>query len=257
MKKIIFILCLLNFFIAKGADKIMYNISQKGLNIRQSPSDKAKVIGTIPYGAKLSQLGSKNVDPNMDTRIDINGLVCYWVKVKYQNIEGYVIDAYLLPWQAPKANTKTLEDYIIQISKPLGNPYIYKDNIKENGMPLYTIENKKQLYQNGWFISKSIGYEEGGSVYYIPSLSMNQVYCLVQLIEDFKYPFTTNTMLKLGTFNTATAQHDSIEWKTDAQIIDHFKYYNKIEINWAEGPYYSLQIIEVNDGVIVSFSSGV
>lgn len=80
-------------------------VAVNGLNLRESPSLKSKVIASIPFLGKVQLLSES------ESFKDTVGTVCFldynkytykqyilgdWVKVQYQKQEGYVFNAYLM-----------------------------------------------------------------------------------------------------------------------------------------------------------------
>lgn len=61
------------------------------LRLRAEPDAKSEVLTTIPNGALVTHVSS--LQP--DQPVWVNGLKGYWMKVRYQEQEGYVFSAYL------------------------------------------------------------------------------------------------------------------------------------------------------------------
>ena len=101
--------------------------AKTGLNIREKPETTAKVLDKIPYAAKISlQEASEE-----SKRINTEGFIGYWRKVTYNNKTGYIIDAYLLPYPPPKGGTKTMKEYLSQISVAFGDSLVINNGNTE------------------------------------------------------------------------------------------------------------------------------
>ncbi len=259
MKKILCLLYLLfSFLNMKAGAEMFYTIAQNGLNMRNAPSDKAEVIATIPYGAQVATVKNTNENNFEIHQININGMSCNWTKVKYKGQEGFVIDAYLLPWAAPKAGTESLEKYLKQIAQPMGKPWTYQKIEKGNDIAEeMDFKNTRQLYQNGWFYTIQNGYEYFNEEFLIPNININQAYCLLQVLSDFKIPFQYNTTLKTGNYSFKQSEGDEITWKVEAENYGGINFHNRIEIQWPDGAFYSLQILSLGSGILISYSGGV
>lgn len=259
MKKILCLLCLLfSFLNMKAGAELYYTIAQNGLNMRNAPSDKAEVLTTIPYGAQVTMVENTNETNFEIYQININGMSCNWTKVKYKGQEGFVIDAYLLPWAAPKVGTESLEKYLKQISQAMGKPWTYQKVI--NGSDITAgmdYKSSRQLYQNGWFYATQNGFEYFGEEFLIPNININQAYCLLQVLSDFKVPFQYNTTLKVGNSSFKQSEGDDILWKVEAENYGGINYHNEIEIQWSDGANFSLQILSLSSGILISYSGGV
>jgi len=80
-------------------------IAVKGLNLRESPTLNGKVITLVPFLDKVALLNEaiSSTDTlstvnfsDQDNNIYPDYIVGEWVKIKYQNKEGYVFNAYLM-----------------------------------------------------------------------------------------------------------------------------------------------------------------
>ena len=144
MKSLFLLVALCYSIITVAQENALYVAAKTGLNIREKPETTAKVLDKIPYAAKipLEETGEQS------KRINTEGFIGYWRKVTYNNKTGYIIDAYLLPYPPPKTGTKTMKEYLSQISVAFGDSLIIDNgtmsNADEGGSRLI-----KQLYKNG------------------------------------------------------------------------------------------------------------
>jgi hypothetical protein len=92
-------------------DNIRYNWSKLGLELKEEPKEKSQTIDIIPFSKEMQLLsvtgkhveleikGTINVDLKSRTSLYLRG---YWVKIKYNSKEGYVMDCFLYKYPPPK-----------------------------------------------------------------------------------------------------------------------------------------------------------
>jgi hypothetical protein len=109
MKHIIFLLFIFvyNTTKAESFDKLTV-VAKSGCHIRAEAKYNSEKIALIPCGAIVNC--EKYTTPTK--RIMINGISGFWIKVFYNDLQGYIFSAYLLPeiaeWEKPKK-----KDYIV------------------------------------------------------------------------------------------------------------------------------------------------
>ena len=144
MKSLFLLVALCYSIITVAQENALYVAAKTGLNIRDKPETTAKVIDKIPYAAKIPLEETSE----QSKRINTEGFIDYWRKVTYNNKTGYIIDAYLLPYPPPRADTRTLKEYLVQVSAAFGDSLVINNgtmnNVEEGGSQLI-----KQLYKNG------------------------------------------------------------------------------------------------------------
>lgn len=86
-------------------------IAVSGLNIREQPGTRAKVLGKIPFGGKIKYLspyafGADTIRdyPHMNG-VDNFEFVGRWANIQYKGIRGYVLDTYLYHPETAPADT--------------------------------------------------------------------------------------------------------------------------------------------------------
>jgi hypothetical protein len=67
----------------------MYVISENGLNVRAEPNIKSNKVGVLRLGSKVK------VEKNINSEELINGKRGKWVKIYFEEIEGYIFDSYI------------------------------------------------------------------------------------------------------------------------------------------------------------------
>ncbi|HNX58316.1 MAG TPA: SH3 domain-containing protein [Spirochaetota bacterium] len=136
------------------SSRIGYVVAPNGLNIRKKPALSAGKIVLIPYLDKIE------VIDKTDTFSDVDGVLDYWLKVRYGNKSGYIFGGYV-SFVEPVCRNEHCRDFLIahyssakdgkcngsilklhdsflKVSKLLGNPmsvsdyggaelYVYKD----------------------------------------------------------------------------------------------------------------------------------
>lgn len=229
----------------------LYVSAKTGLNIREKPEITAKVLDKIPYAAKIllqeASEGSK--------RINTEGFIGYWRKVTYNNKTGYIIDTYLLPYPPPKTDTRTLKEYLAQISVVFGDSLIIDhgkmNNIEEGGSQLI-----KQLYKNGAEWHECLGYEYNSMTYFIPRFTMQQAFLLVRLIPEFadyvgekdEYMITSNKVKK---------RNREYEYKIEKEVYGDTPWINRIKIGFEDGAIYNFEMFQIDNQVVIFYGAGV
>jgi Bacterial SH3 domain len=234
------------------AQTVMYVAHGPGLSIREKPDVKAKVLGKIPYGTKMT-LGSSEEDT---TRLVTEGFNTLFHKITYNKTTGYIIGAYLLPMPPPKAGIKTLTEYLAQLAPKNGPAVEIKkgtmNNITETG---YTL--KKQLYKNGAEHHQFTGYEYGSDTWMLPELNVQQAWVLLRLIPEFKqtaavvadeFPVTTKKTVKNNIEYDIKVEREGWEGPFAPR---------KLKIEYADGAYYFVEIFLLENQVVIFAGSGV
>ena len=230
----------------------MYVAAKSGLAIRESATNSSKALGNIPYGTKVEILQD---DGEIKSHI-IENMLGYWQKVKYNNKTGYILDSYLLPWAPPKlATVKEMKQYLTQSTTAFGAKLIVKsgsmDNMEEMGW-----EMRKQLYKNGAEWHQNFGYEYGSDVYFLPGFSVQQGFLLLRLLPEFKEAIGENDAFPLDS-KTTTRNEEEFKIIVDKEMLGDYPWYKKLTIQYADGAYYELQLFQLDNQLVVSFSSGV
>lgn len=118
MKNILIVLfVVVNICSAQQKNKDFFVWAKNGLSLRSSASTDAKKVETIPYGERVKFL---SYDKNYYTVTEFKGFDYSdgWVKVNYNNTEGYVFNGYLSPITPPELNTdKSPVNSILQYIK--------------------------------------------------------------------------------------------------------------------------------------------
>jgi hypothetical protein len=258
MNKIIVtsILLLLTIF-SFAKEKPLYVAYSTGINIRKAASLNADLLGKIPYATKLSiDVSKKDTMP-----VFVEGMTGYWVPVSFQNKKGYILDCYLTNSTPPKKGTKTMADYMLQLSPKFGSPLLYKSpqpiGFYESGY-----EIKKQFYKNGNEMHESKGYESFGNTYFFVQMeSLQEAFLVMRQIEEFnlffsekdEFPNQTKIVTKKSDISNTVELTYTID-KTSWGKIDWIK---KITLEYQEGASYELEIFYLDGHIVVSYGGGV
>jgi hypothetical protein len=242
MQKLLFLsiyILIINIF---AENQPFYTIAKSGLNLRAEANTSSKVLTTIAYGEEVI------IVTNYVADIKVDNMSGYWVKVKYKNLTGFLVNIYLVPNKAPLGTINSLSDYFSQIST-----MAYKTEEIKNGNFTDDSEGyssiQKTLYKNGMEIHYFTGYEFGEQTYFLPNWSKENTFLLLKSITDFKilndfsivYP-TANKVYKKG--------EKTVDVKVDANS-------GIIHISYEEGAMYEITISYQSNQAIVTFSSGV
>lgn len=156
-----------------------------GLNLRESPSTKSKLLSLIPYGKSVDVL--EITEKSYINNFINNGgeekhpilLKNQWVKIKYEDRIGYVIDGYLLEMETPRKK-ELPNQYLRRISKEFG----YKKLSKE-----YEVKHGKLIFDchQVEFLNKSISFT-------LEEMKNNNDSSVVEMLWYFR-GFTTNEIL--------------------------------------------------------------
>jgi hypothetical protein len=162
----------------------------------------------------------------------------------------------VLPMPAPKATTKTLNDYFSQVSTKAGSPVLIKKSeaaLNEMGQSAIT----KQLFKNGMEWHEEKGYEYGSDLYLLPDFSIEQCYLLVRLLGQYsdliseKDPFpvkNTNTKNEVGA-KSIEVQREKYDGKPGPV--------QKIKIIVEQGAITEFEIFTLGTQAVIFWSSGV
>ncbi len=168
MKKILFSTLFFVSIILLGQD--FYVLSKNGLNLRESPSDKSKILDVVPYNTKVNIL-----EKNASEKFKVNGFSGTYVKIKYKGVEGYIFSGFLSKLE-PVKEEESLNEYFTRV---FGKPVITKSDDD-----LYA--NEIWTYPNG-FIYKSIGesskYSGYEDRYYFKDLTIQEVFLFARDIS--------------------------------------------------------------------------
>jgi uncharacterized protein YgiM (DUF1202 family) len=228
----------------------LYVAARSGLSMRDKPDAKATILVKIPYNAKLTVTYPEEI-----VNISTEGMEGAWAKTTYEGKTGYVVNSYLLPAAPPKAGTKTMKEYLSQLSAPAGTPVILKsgsiENLESGGSTL-----KKQLFKNGAEYHEEQFYEANNDTYFIPGFTIQQGFILLRLIAEFKNIFAENDFFPAA---DKTIKHGESECdlKVEKEKIGEKDWINKISAEYEDGAIYNFQMFQLGSQLVISFGGGV
>ncbi len=230
-----------------------------GLNIRKTASLQAEVLGKIPYGTKVKT----DIYKRDTTKITVDGMTGFWTPVTYQGKKGYVLDCYLISIQPPKAGTKTMAEYMSQLSPTFGNKMVFKDYASKTLVPEGSYALTKQLYKNGMEWNSYTGWEYHSNTYFFPnSVTLQSMFLIIRQIKSFQHIFsekdefpTENKKIKKKVLSGTEEEFDI---KVDIETFGGVdKFVKKITVDYADGSFNTLTIFLLDGQLVVSESSGV
>ncbi len=233
----------------QNALTIGYVAAKSGLSMRDKPDAKAAVLVKIPYGTKLTVNYPEEI-----INISTEGMEGAWAKTTYNGKTGYIVNSYLLPGAPPKAGTKTMKDYLSQLSAPAGTLVIQK-NGNTNDPESLGSTLKKQLYKNGAEYHEEQFYESNNNNYFLPGFTIQQGFILVRLIPEFKNVFNDKDEFP-GT--SKTFKKDNREYMVKVEKdADDANWIEKISVEYEDGAIYHFSILTVGGQLMIVFGGGV
>jgi hypothetical protein len=169
----------------------LYVWAESGLNLREKPNSSSEVIAKIDFGNMIICKGKKSEDQyfnHSEIIIDqIKGsetkefsikMKGNWVKVSFENLEGFVFDAYLSkskPIKLKENNEVGFLDYFNLESESL-NYVEKKDSLSESG-------REKIAFSNGKYLM--IYYDPGGIGFklIVPDFSIEEAILLIRYLD--------------------------------------------------------------------------
>lgn len=155
--------------------------AKSGLNLREGPNIQSKVISKIVFGETvIAQEGKRQYESSnniTDKQTLANGksylvtLSGKWLKVKINDLEGYLFDAYLSTIKY-EANTSMIG--VLTNHKGICNKYLgpYDDGIRN-------------ILNDGTYIETWWHDGAGGSIIMIPYLSIEEAYIIHRALHRF------------------------------------------------------------------------
>ena len=252
MKKFLVTALVLFSCCAAFTQQTYYAAAKAGLSMREQPSTSAKVLEKIPYGDKIITVAGDVNQPAISTE-GFNGS---WWKVTYNGKTGFIVSSYVLPLPAPKAGTKTLNEYFAQVSSTSGAPLVIKKPdaaLNEMGESTLT----KQLYKNGMEWHKWEGYESVSELYLLPDFTLEQCFLLVRLIGQYPeviiekdpFPAKGSTLKREAGNKTIEVQREVFDGKPGS--------IQKVKFISEQGAITELEIYLLQTQAVVFYSSGV
>jgi hypothetical protein len=223
--------------------------------MRKTPSLQAELIVKIPYGTKLRTDMSKK-----DTSfINVEGMYGYWVPVTYQNKNGWVLDCYLISLVPPKLGTKTMADYLEQISTKSGTSVTTKKGTLNTIMESGNVKTK-QLYKNGAQQNNYKGYEYNSNTYFLPNTSMQEAFLVLRQLEEFKTIFNEKTDYPSASkkINKQIQKQNIVfDYKITKEDYGFYQWVKKIEIEYHNEVLVNFEMFQLENDILILLSFSV
>lgn len=243
---------------AQKVSQTYYATLAEGVKLYKSPSKLENPLATIIYGAKVTS-GNSDADKLeiVDNPILENGIRTYWIKVSYNNIQGYVIRDNFSPVKPPAENTDKLSDWAKQVSKPTTKWETGKiaESLSESENNNYF---SRQLFENGMLLTITSGYDVNSSeTLQIPYTNVFAIYNLIRNIGSFKSIFRLNTLLQNGTTRFKDAEGNEYKWNVSYQAEgeNEESVLKSVEITWNNGVNNTLKISSLGDDTIIFYEN--
>lgn len=124
---------------APSPDTVLYVIG-RALNLRDEPSLNGEIVGRLPYASQVMAAAAEGERAPVVSE----GFHGHWLKVKAPAAEGYVSDAYLIPFPPPPQGIRGLWSYADAVFDRDGKPAINRTGTRADGTVTTT-----QRYANG------------------------------------------------------------------------------------------------------------
>jgi hypothetical protein len=148
-----------------------------------------------------------------------------------------------------------MKEYLGQLSPLFGSKLVVKDgsmnNVEEGGYEIH-----KQLYKNGGEWHEIQGYEYSSKAYFIPAFTIAQGFLLVRMIPEFESIWKGDDEFPV---KNKTVKKGEIEQdiKIEEEMIGDNPWIRKISIGYADGAIYNFEMYQLDNQLVVFFSSGV
>lgn len=131
---------------------VLYVWAKTGLNLRQEPSIHSKRLTILLPGSEVKVLGFTekrfSIKTLRATDDEANPFVIKgnWIFVQVGDIQGFVLDTYLLPIQAPKAG-ESMKHYLISMSEKVSD--LGTEDSDEYSFSAQAVRNISIQYESG------------------------------------------------------------------------------------------------------------
>jgi len=214
-----------------------YTAARSGLNMRESPSPAARVIGQIPYAERL-QIG----DDQPAITFAAENITGQWTRISYDGKTGYIFDGFLLPIPPPVEDS--LETYVRNHLKLIAGPFIYKPH--QMGVTSQYGAYTQSMYEKGVSVRTFEGIDQSSVTYCIPALTVGQAFVLCRLFPALRHMLAESEPFPLKS-NTTNREKKIMVYKK--LTVDGREYTECIRIETLATIPNILEIREVHGGV--------
>jgi Bacterial SH3 domain len=232
-----------------------YTAAEAGLSMRETPDKNGKTIEKIAYGEKVTADFKYIPADSVVQRISTEGYDGIWQRIIYKGKTGYVVNSYLWEMPPPRKGTKTLQEYVKQLSTPAGAPVVIKKNYGE-----FIETTKKQLYKNGIQINIAEGYESHSETWIIPGLTIENGFMLIKLLKQFPEMIDSKSFFPAADQKIKKGDIEvSVKVMKECSGDGTEKYCTlyKVMFSYEQGGYYDLELMQLDGELVISFGGGV
>lgn len=229
----------------------LYNWSISGLNVRETPSPKGKVLGKIKYGEKLDfdlanqeyslyhedkfLIGNKD-DGGADIKFSGS-----WMNIIYKGISGYVFSGYLSRYPTFKYEL-TSDEIIVETYKEYMNRNFNLLNYNNKTWLADYNDNQIRsfLWENGIVFVNDNSDKGIFSTVFFPNMTLNEA---LQFVKFYFHIFDTKNP------------------KNRDELCSSIDFYgllfsdNKVEINFP-APDGKITILKINNSIVITYYGG-
>jgi hypothetical protein len=148
-----------------------------------------------------------------------------------------------------------MKEYLAQLSIPFGTKLVVKsgtmNNIEEGGWEMH-----KQLYKNGGEWHEFRGYEYGSNTYFLPGFNLQQAFVLLRMIPEFAEAIGSKDEFPM---ESKTIKKGEIDYyiKVEKLELSEEPWINRLRIEFGDGAYYTFEIYQQDNQVVIFYGSGV
>ncbi len=162
------------------------NMALSGLKIRSEPGG-SNVVGKVPYGGKVIVCAKPWGFADELLPYETEGIKGGWVKIKFENISGFVFDGFLSTLPAPLMKHRSLKEYADACFTRCGKKSAWFHD--SEGLSL-TDSVGFYLYKGNYLVlEERYGYEEYNETLTIQCVSAEESYLIARNI--YKYEIDT------------------------------------------------------------------
>ncbi len=225
------------------AGQDIYILALSGLNLRAAPNSKGSKIMTLPYGAKVK------VVELTDKLFQSGAVEGYWIKVSFQDKQGYIFDGFTAPLPAPEIT-----------SDPFGMIYEEKYLGKKGGE--YTNKQGKviQPYNFGVYTYTETSEISGSAYTYIPKIRLSQAFYLARAIAiagDWWFSAADEFPTEQKVYRETLKDHNGpVDLEVETSLIKEKGIVTSVTIRKDADGYIRVMHLEIqDDGVLIDFTN--
>lgn len=178
---LVLITLLYGFSAAAQQQSTWYAAARSGLKLREKPDPNAAVVLTIPYGEPV-WAGYDETIAGYSLTYTTEGFSGSWWSGEYKGQKGFVFSEFLFPFPPPRAEHKTLSDYIRSFDF-IPQYGVYPAAGNGDGSAHVTVY--RYVAKNGIGHTVQHAHEYESDIYQMPGFTFERAYHLVRLLPEF------------------------------------------------------------------------